>query len=138
MRKYFVLLLSLLITTGAIAGEKDEYFTFNAGFLFNSTLNATFGYERELTYGSAIELTGEVGNKWQRDPVCGKVCSDVFWKGYYWDGGLLYKHCLRKYKNSNLRLRFYHNLEPIQADMSSVWRGDWNTIMSSALVFSFH
>ena len=106
MRKLSIVMLSLLISIGAMAGEKDEYFTVNAGFLFNSTLNATFGYERELTYGNAIELTGEVGNKWQRDPVCGKVCKDVFWKGYYWDGGLLYKHCLKKYKNSNLRLRF--------------------------------
>ena len=62
-----------------MAGEKDEYFTINAGFLFNSTLNATFGYERELTYGNAIELTGEVGNKWQRDPACGKNCKFIFY-----------------------------------------------------------
>ena len=106
MRKLSIMLLSLLISMGAAAGEKDEYFTLNAGFLFNNTLNATFGYERELTYSNAVELTGEVGNKWHRDPVCGKVCKDVFWKGYYWDGGLLYKYCLKKYKNSNLRFRF--------------------------------
>jgi hypothetical protein len=30
-------MLSFLVGTGAMAGEKDEYFTFNAGFLFNST-----------------------------------------------------------------------------------------------------
>ena len=47
-----------------MAGEKDEYFTLNTGFLFNNTLNATFGYERELNYGNALELFGEVGNKW--------------------------------------------------------------------------
>ncbi len=105
MRKFLLLVLSLQITISMMAGEKDEYFTLNAGFLFSNTLNATFGYERELTYGNAIELTGEVGNRWQRDPVCGKVCNEVFWKDYYWDGGLLYKHCIKKYKNSNLRLR---------------------------------
>ena len=65
------MMLSLMMSIGAMAGEKDEYFTLNAGFLFNNTLNATFGYERELTYGNAVELFGEVGNKWQRDPVCG-------------------------------------------------------------------
>ena len=106
MKKILFVMLSFLVGTGAMAGEKDEYFTFNAGFLFNSTLNATLGYEHELTYGNAVELTAEIGNQWQRDPVCGKICKDVFWKGYYWDGGLLYKHCLKKFKNSNLRLRF--------------------------------
>ena len=73
MRKFYVMMLSLMMSIGAMAGEKDEYFTLNAGFLFNNTLNATFGYERELTYGNAVELFGELGNKWQRDPVCGKV-----------------------------------------------------------------
>ena len=106
MKKLLFVMLSFLVGTGAMAGEKDKYFTFNAGFLFNSTLNATLGYEHELTYGNAVELTAEIGNRWQRDPVCGKICKDVFWKGYYWDGGLLYKHCLKKFKNSNLRLRF--------------------------------
>ena len=54
------MMLSLMMSIGAMAGEKDEYFTLNAGFLFNNTLNATFGYERELTYGNAVELFGEV------------------------------------------------------------------------------
>ena len=116
------MMLSLMMSIGAMAGEKDEYFTLNAGFLFNNTLNATFGYERELTYGNAVELFGEVGNKWQRDPVCGKVCNDIFWKGYYWDGGLLYKYCLKKFKNSN----------PLPSKV------DWNITMSSVPASSFH
>lgn len=29
-----------------------------------------------------------------------------FWKGYYWDGGLVYKHRLVRYKNGMLRFRF--------------------------------
>jgi hypothetical protein len=28
-----------------------------------------------------------------------------FWKGYYWDGGLLYKQRLIRYKNGLLRFR---------------------------------
>ena len=78
MKKILFVMLSFLVGTGAMAGEKDEYFTFNAGFLFNSTLNATLGYEHELTYGNAVELTAEIGNQWQRDPVCGKICKDVW------------------------------------------------------------
>lgn len=105
MKKICLMLLSLLVSIGSFAGEKDEYFTLNSGFLFNSTLNATFGYERELTYGNAFEVTGEVGNRWHRDHICGKVCKESFWEDYYWDGGVLYKHCLKKFKNSNLRFR---------------------------------
>ena len=29
-----------------------------------------------------------------------------FWKGYYWDGGIVYKHRLVRYKNGMLRFRF--------------------------------
>ena len=65
MKKLLFVMLSFLVGTGAMAGEKDEYFTLNAGFLFNSTLNATLGYEHELTYGNAVELTAEIGNQWR-------------------------------------------------------------------------
>ena len=112
MKKLLFVMLSYLVGTGAMAGEKDEYFTFNAGFLFNSTLNATLGYEHELTYGNAVELTAEIGNQWQRDPVCGKICKDVFWKGYYWDGGLLYHCCTNNVKNRNLRLLLGSEIGP--------------------------
>ena len=37
MKKILFVMLSFLVGTGAMAGEKDEYFTLNAGFLFNST-----------------------------------------------------------------------------------------------------
>ena len=49
------------------------------------------------SYGNAVELFGEVGSHWQKDD---------FWKGYYWDGGILYKHRLARYKNGMLRFRF--------------------------------
>ena len=71
----------------------------NAGFLFPSTLNATVGYERSFTYGNAVEVYGEIGNHW-------KSGEGQFWKGYYWDGGIIYKHRLHRYKNGSFRVRF--------------------------------
>ena len=105
MRKFlfpFCLALSVAL---AHAGNGDGFFNLNAGFLFNSTLNATFGYERELSYSDAVELFGEMGNRWRKDPVCGHVCDESFWKDYYWGGGVLYKKQLRRFKNSTLRFR---------------------------------
>lgn len=29
----------------------------------------------------------------------------MFWKGYYWDGGVNYKHRLKRLKNGQLRVR---------------------------------
>lgn len=40
-----------------------------------------------------------MGNHW-------KSGDGRFWKGYYWDGGLLYKHRHVRYKNGMLRFRF--------------------------------
>ena len=62
--------------TTICAFAQDGKLTINAGFLFPSTLNATIGYEHR------------------------------FWKGYYWDGGWVYKHRLVRYKNGMLRFRF--------------------------------
>lgn len=86
--------------TTICASAQDSKLTINAGFLFPSTLNATIGYEYPLSYGNAVEVFGELGNHWQT-PVCHR-----FWKGYYWDGGLMYKHRLVRYKNGMLRFRF--------------------------------
>lgn len=49
--------------------------------------------------GNAVEVFGEIGNHW-------KSGEGQFWKGYYWDGGILYKHRLVRYKNGMLRFRF--------------------------------
>lgn len=105
MKKLAFVIVSLLFVTTAFAGQGDEFFSLNGGFLFNSTLNATLGYERELSYSDAMEFYGEVGNRWEKDPVCGKVCRESFFKNYYWDGGVAYKKCLKRMKNSMFRLR---------------------------------
>ncbi len=96
MKKLAFVLMSLLSVTTAFAGQGDEYFSLNGGFLFNSTLNATLGYERELSYSDALEFYGEVGDRWEKDPVCGKVCRESFFNNYYWDGGIAYKKCLKR------------------------------------------
>ena len=94
MKKVGLVLVSLLCVTTAFAGQGDGFLTLNGGFLFNSTLDATIGYERELSYTDALEFYGEVGDRWEEDPVCGKVCRESFFKNYYWDGGVAYKKCL--------------------------------------------
>ena len=98
MKKLIFALLCAVVTIGASA--QDGKLTVNAGFLFPSTLNATIGYEHPLSYGNAVEVFAEMGDHWQT-PVCHR-----FWKGYYWDGGWVYKHRLVRYKNGMLRFRF--------------------------------
>ena len=89
MKKLCLVIVSLLCVTTAFAGQGDGYLSLNGGFLFNSTLNATLGYERELSYTDALEFFGEVGDRWEVDPVC----------------GVAYKKCLKRMKNSTFRLR---------------------------------
>lgn len=98
MKKVLFLLLCAVFTFNVSA--QDKRLTVNAGFLFPNTLNATIGYEHRLSYGNAAELYGEAGNHWQQPK------SSRFWKGYYWDAGLAYKHRLARYKNGMLRFRF--------------------------------
>lgn len=98
------LMLLIIVTLNTYAGDGDQFFTLNTGILFRNTLNASFGFERELNYDNAFEIFGEVGNRWERDPECGKVCSKSFWKNYYWNGGVVYKKSLVRWRNSTLRL----------------------------------
>ena len=79
MKKLLFLLVCAVMTIGASA--QDAKLSINAGFQFPSTFNATVGYEHPLSYGNAVELYGEVGNHWRKDD---------FWKGYFWDGGIVY------------------------------------------------
>ena len=105
MKKIVLAGLALLCVLTVHAGDGDQYFNISGGFLFNSTLNATLGYEHELSYSNAVEVFGEVGDRWHRDPRCGKICRDMFKKDYYWGGGILYKKNLKRFKNSTLRFR---------------------------------
>lgn len=111
------LLLGFTFLPQAFAGNGDQFFTVNAGFLFQNTLNASFGYERELNYDNAFEIFGEAGDRWERDPECGKVCSKSFWKNYYWNGGVVYKKGIVRWRNSTLRI----DVGP----MAGAYRGDY-------------
>lgn len=103
------LMLLLIVSLNTYAGDGDQFFTLNTGIMFRNTLNASFGYEKELSYDNAFEIFSEAGNRWERDPECGKVCSKSFWKKYYWNGGIVYKKSLVRWRNSTLRL----NVGPI-------------------------
>ena len=104
-RRLLFALTMAVATSWAWAGEGDNRISLGAGFLVPNTLNAVVGVEHELKYGNAWELSFEAGNRYRKDPVCGKYCSDVFWKGYYWAGGAAYKKVLAKGKNSSLRIK---------------------------------
>lgn len=92
-------IIMLCAVFSAHAQDTRQKVTLNVGFLAPNTLNAVIGYERSIGYGNAVEIFGEAGNHWQTP-------SDRFWNGYYWDGGFVYKHRLKRYRNSLLRLRF--------------------------------
>lgn len=105
-KRLFSLLLGMtMISSLSYAGEGDNRVFISAGFLIPTTLNAEFAFEHEVRYGNAWELTFEVGNKYEKDPVCGKYCDETFWNGYYWDGGVNYKKVLKKGKNSIFRIK---------------------------------
>lgn len=104
-RKLFIALTLVMVSSLTWAGEGDDRFSLQAGFLIPNTLNVQLGFEHELKYGNAYEIFFEAGDRYRKDPLCGKYCSDVFWKGYYWAGGATYKKMLRKFKNSNLRIK---------------------------------
>lgn len=120
MKKFLITLCCAVVAICASA--QDGKLAVNAGFLFPSTLNATIGYERPLSYGNAVELYGEAGTHWQEKD---------FWKGYYWDGGVVYKHRLVRYKNGMLRFRFGPQFGAVQNGSSSDWREGLNTAMYS-------
>lgn len=118
MKKFVLLsIITLFSVLCAHAGEGDEYIHLNAGLLFQNTLNASLGWEKELSYDNAIELFGEAGNRWEKDPECGKVCRKSFWKHYYWDGGFLYKKSVKSWRNSSLRL--------YAGPVAGAYRGDY-------------
>ena len=62
-----------------------------------------------------------------------------FWKGYYWDGGIVYKHRLVRYKNGMLRFRFGPQFGAVQKkffigleggfEYSYVFRNGWEFVL---------
>ena len=91
---------------------------------------ATTGRKRisgKATIGTAASSTSTGWcNHWQEKD---------FWKGYYWDGGIVYKHRLVRYKNGMLRFRFGPQFGAVQKkffigleggfEYSYVFRNGW-------------
>ena len=97
MKRLFLFLIALLPFLSSYAGDGDKHLTFNVGAMAPYTLDATIGYEHPIGHGNAIEVFGEIGDHW-RTPVCHN-----FWKDYFWDGGVAYKHRIARFKNGRLR-----------------------------------
>ena len=125
MKKFLLILLCAVASAGAFA--QDSKLTVNAGFLFPSTLNATVGYERPLSYGHAVELFGEVGNHWRKHD---------FWKGYYWDGGIVTSTVWLVTRTGCSVSVSVRSSGRWKRNSSSDWKAALNTFMYSATVAS--
>ena len=97
MKKIIAFLMMAALWLPSLADEPKRV-SINAGIFAPYTLDATLGYELPVGYGKSISIFAEGGNHWQT-PVC-----HMFWKKYFWDGGLEYKHRIVRYKNGSLRL----------------------------------
>ena len=97
MKKVIIFLMMAVVWMSSFADEPARI-SANVGVLAPYTLDATIGYERPVGYGHSLCLFGEAGNRWQT-PAC-----HMFWKKYYWDGGVEYKHRLVRYKNGSFRI----------------------------------
>lgn len=98
MKKFIFALLAIIAIFPTMYAGDNQHININAGILFPKSLNATVGFELKTDNGHAYEIFGELGDQWKH-PVCHN-----FWKGYYWDGGLQYKHQLKRFKNGNFRI----------------------------------
>lgn len=126
MKKIILALICAVVSAGAYAQGK---LTVNTGFLSPSTLNATIGYEHSFSYGNAVEVFGEIGNHWRTSP-------GEFWKGYYWDGGILYKHVLPDIRTACYAFVSGRSSEPSNESASSARKPGLNTITSFKTVGS--
>lgn len=98
MKKILLIIgLVLGVCSASYAGDGDDHITANVGIMAPYTLDATVGYEFPMGTDGQFEIYGEAGNHWQT-PVCHR-----FWKGWFWDGGALYKHKITHLKNGSLK-----------------------------------
>lgn len=97
MRRILFMLMMAVVSLSSYADEPARI-SLNAGVFAPYTLDATVAYEKPVGFGNAITIFGEIGDHWQT-PVC-----HMFWKRYFWDGGLEYKHRLKSFKNADFRI----------------------------------
>lgn len=96
--KKILFLIILAVFSLKVRAEEPARLAINAGVFAPYTLDATIAYEFPSEYGHTWTVFGEAGTHWQT-PVC-----HMFWKKYFWDGGIEYKHRVVRFKNGNLRI----------------------------------
>lgn len=97
MRKLLVILITILFVNNLKADDSSRI-AVNAGVFAPYTIEATAAYERATGYGHSWVAQIEAGTHWQT-PVC-----HMFWKKYFWGGGLGYRHRLARFKNGSFRI----------------------------------
>jgi len=104
--KKLILTFAVIFTALQVnAGNKDQYLGINGGFLYKNSVTFSLNYEIETNYRNAFEINVMGGNNFAKDPDCGKICREFFFKDYWIEGGLAWKPVIKHYKNSNLRLK---------------------------------
>ena len=116
MKQLLCTLISLLSFSLAFAGEGDQFVNVNAGFLFNSTLNASIGYEQELPYGNAKIHFGKT-------TIGMEGCS--------------INRLLSGLKTPYFAFGLAHNLVHTKEIISLELKEDLNTTISSKMAYSF-
>lgn len=129
MKKITLFLICAIASITASA--QSNKLNIDAGFLFPSTLDATVGVEHNFAFGNALEVFGEIGNHWRTQP-------GQFWKGYFWDGGILYKHRLHRYRNGSFRVRIGPVFGAVQKDFYFGIEGgfEYNYVFANGCEFS--
>ncbi len=97
MKKLLVILITILFVSSVKADDTSRI-AFNVGVLAPYTLDATVAYEYATGYGHSWVAQLEGGTHWQT-PVC-----HMFWKKYFWGGGLGYRHRIARFKNGSFRI----------------------------------
>lgn len=133
MKKILTIILYLMATIAVHAGDSQNFLTINAGIQIPNSLDSSIGFEHEMHYGNAIEVFGEAGNHWLH-PSC-----HMFWKGYYWDGGVVYKQPIKRYKNSVLRFRVgaYAGADSRKFFFGAEVGFEYNYVFSNGVQFCF-
>lgn len=141
MKRIFLTAAACLCVALVSMAEDTPRIGLNAGFQAPCTLNATVAYEHPMGYGNSLSLFGEAGDHWQT-PAC-----HMFWKKYYWDGGLRYSMRLRQYKNANFRIfgggycgaqvkRFFLGLE-VGLEYNYTFANNWQFTITQKNNFNF-
>jgi len=137
-RVLFICVAIIALHLDARGGHGDTYWNIEAGFLWQNTINASMSWEKELSYKDAVAIFGEAGDRFTRDPVCGKYCKDVFWDNYYWGGGVLYKRMMSQGRNSYFRIAVGPELGAVRTDFFAAvnLNFEWNFVNFKGIQFS--